>query len=171
MPLTLNCPSCKNVVEIPADHFEATIHCGICWAEIIVDRPPVVAEDEAIEVQFDASPMAVVSPFESIPGRAAQGMESLEPLLAQVSLRMPQLLIVPDSKPLKEEDPLAAEPVVSKNAPQREEDCLRRKRGQASNLPVSPEILPKAEEDGFPKLLLLIGITITVFIAGYLLMR
>lgn len=162
------CPSCKSPVEVPADHFEATIRCGICWAEVIVERP-VMETSEPVADAVELRPAEAGIPIRAFVGKPAKGMEPLEVLLAGVAEKLPHLYTAPEAVAV--EDVVAEAPppkrVVAKR---REEEGLRRKRGTESRM-TSREQAGEPATNSVAKLALLLLVAAVVAIAGYFVMR
>ncbi|CAN5502840.1 hypothetical protein BH11PLA2_BH11PLA2_03720 [soil metagenome] len=108
MSVETRCPACRHPVDIPADHAEETIRCGICWADVnlgprfvpveLTEAPAKVRTviTPRIEIKEDIEvtppPRAYADPFANLPGRPSKGHLPLEDLLRRVVQRVPALM-------------------------------------------------------------------------------
>jgi hypothetical protein len=124
MPDTITCTSCRSAIDVPADHAEDTIRCGICWSEnaLAPKAAPVVAPAKAV-----ARPVAQLLPpkparpsaVTAIPAKAASGVTRLEGLIHKAAAKL--------APPAAPPAPAAAQPIL------------------ATVKPVVPEVVPAAK--------------------------
>jgi hypothetical protein len=104
----VTCPACRHPVDVPDDHADTRIHCGICWAivslgdrmvpvELSVAPEPLIAVTSravlaSTPAKLSVQPKPGHDPFAHIPGRAAKDLSPLESLLRSVVVRQPMFL-------------------------------------------------------------------------------
>jgi hypothetical protein len=93
--MDLRCPACRHPVDVPDDHTESTIRCGICWAEVSLGDRIVPVALTAIPADEDEPPALMIAAkavpgnlFAGIAGVAVKGHQPLEDLLKRVVERV-----------------------------------------------------------------------------------
>jgi hypothetical protein len=151
MAESTRCPECRHPVDVPDDHRERLIHCGICWAEVdlgeraapveliaVADVP--VAEPSRVNskaVAPPSKPAGKIDPLAHVPGFPVKGMAPLEEVLRRVVERMPALIRDGTAKPERAEstiipaDLLAQLPPVPAAAAPRLPDVLSNPKPRA----------------------------------------
>lgn len=101
MPTALTCTGCSSPIDIPADHEEPTIRCGICWTEVTIPKsagtgtakPAARASTAPVAKAIPATPVPPVSTprvAAALPAGAkpTSGMAPLEALLTKANARL-----------------------------------------------------------------------------------